>query len=330
MVQVIHFSVVLVCGYIVAVYIEPIIYTLGFLPIETGNTFWVYLSIISLFCIFQMLFRGLLQLFFSAPLIMTTLADILSFSPCVVLIAHISGYFQEIPYVPARILPIFYLCLFIGLHFFFKLIVLFTSVYGKACSRGYSVFWFLVVFVLTYISLLGLIQWKHSLIRHRFFQVKTSAVFSDGKNQTMITEVPEGSFVIQPFPISNDENCVWFIRAGNKFLSTTTIFLYVIFSDKRITPFVIPLQVSRDTWTEMCLKDYLPNEGLSFIISWSSYRLPVFLIRQGLAPQFSLKSLEEVREFVFSEQRIGKMIYKTVYMDGPYCEREVTGEVVVR
>ncbi|MGC8737157.1 MAG: hypothetical protein ACP5UA_00765 [Candidatus Hydrogenedens sp.] len=328
--QVIHSAVILLCSYIVAVYIEPIIYIIGYLPIETGKIFWVYFSIISVFCLIQILFRGLLQLLFSAPMITTSFVDILSFSPCLILIGDMSGYFSEIPYIPERIAPLFYLCIFTALHLFLKLITLFTSIYGKADSRWYSLGWFLIVFLLTYTSLVGFIQWKYSLIQHRFFQVKTSVVISDNTGKITTTEVPEGSFLIQPTSVSSKDNCQWFIRAGNKFLSTANIYLYIIFLDNRLSPCILPLQVLRDTWIEICIDDCLPEYRSNFIISWSSYRLPVFIVRHGLTPQFSLKSLEEARNFLFSSQKTEKAIYKSIYIDGPYCPREVTGEVTIK
>lgn len=328
--QVVHFAVVFLCSYIIAVYVEPIIYIIGYLPIETGNIFWVYFSIISSFCLIQVLFRGLLQLLFSAPMIATSFVDIISFSPCLILVGDMTGYFSEIPYIPEQIAPLFYLCVFTALHLFFKLITLFTSIYGKANSRWFSLCWFLIAFLLTYTSLVGFIQWKYSLIQHRFFQVKTSPVVLDNAGRIMTTELPEGSFLIQPIFASSDKNCQCFIRAGNKFLSTTNIFLYILFLDKSLSPCIVPLQVSRDTWTEICLNDYLPEQQSNFIISWSSYRLPVFIVRHGLAPQFSLKSLEEARNFLFSPQKTEKAIYKSIYIDGPYCSKEVTGEVIVK
>ncbi len=90
-VHIVYLGVLLLCSYIIAVYIEPIIYTIGFLPAETGNTTCVYFAVMSIFCLFQILFRGLLQLLFSAPLTMTTLADIISFSPVFILFADIAG-----------------------------------------------------------------------------------------------------------------------------------------------------------------------------------------------------------------------------------------------
>lgn len=327
-VHITHFAIILLCSYIVAVYLEPIIYIIGFLPAETGNVFCVYFSIMSIFCLFQMSFRGLLQLLFSAPLTMTTIVDIISFSPCLILVGDISGYFSKLPYIPERLAPLFYLGLFIAIHLFLKLITLFTSLYGKANSRWYSLIWFFFAFLFIYTSLLGLIQWKQNLIYHRFLQVKT--LIPEGINQVFTTEIPEGSFFIHPVPVSSEENCIWFIRGGNKFSSMADIFLYIIFSDKDVAPCIIPLQVSRNTWTEICLKDYLPTERYNFIISWSSYHLPIFLVRQGLVPQFSLKSLEETRDFLFSQQKPEKAIYKSIYIDGPYCSRDVTGEVVVK
>ena len=178
-IQVVHFAVIFLCSYIIAIYIEPIIYIMGYLPIETGNIFWVYFSIISVFCLIQVLFRGLLQLLFSAPLIATSFVDIISFSPCLILVGDMMGYFSEIPYIPERIAPLFYLCVFAALHLFLKLISLFTSIYGKANPRWFSLCWFLIAFIFTYTSLVGFIQWKYSLIQHRFFQVKTSVVPSD-------------------------------------------------------------------------------------------------------------------------------------------------------
>lgn len=329
-IQIVHFSVILLTAYVISIYIEPVIYTIGYLPIETGNIFWVYFSVISVFCLIQVLFRGLLQLLFSAPLITTSFVDILSFSPCLILVGDMTGYFSEIPYIPERIVPFFYLCVFTALHLFFKLLTLFTSLYGKASSRWYSLCWFLIVFLLTYTSLVGFIQWKHDLIQHRFFQVKTSVVVSDDTGRIATVEVPEGGFLIQPIPVSSEENCQWFIRAGNKFLSTTNIFLYILFLDKSLSPCIIPLQVSPDTETEICLNGYLPEQRSNFIISWSSYRLPIFIVRHGLTPQFSLKSLEEARNFLFSSQKIEKAIYKSIYIDGPYCPREVTGEVIIK
>ncbi len=327
-IHIIYFGILLLCSYIVATYIEPIIYIIGFLPTETGNIFCVYFAIMSIFCLFQVIFRGLLQLLFSAPLIMTTFADIISFSPCLILVGDIAGYFSDIPYIPEQIAPLFYVGIFTVTHFFFKLITLFASIYGKANSRWYSLGWFLIAFLLTYTSMLGLIQWKQKLIQHRFLQVKTTRF--NAINRVCTTEVPEGSFFIQSVPVSSEENCIWFIRAGNKFLSAIDIYLYIIFSDKNISPCVIPLQVSQNTWVEICLKDYLPKERVNFILSWSSYRLPVFLVRQGFVPQFSLKSLEEARNFLFSEQKADKTLYKAIYIDGPYCSCEVSGEVVVK
>ncbi len=328
-VQIIHFACILLCSYILAVYIEPIIFITGFLPIKSGNVFWVYFSIISIFCFFQILFRAMIQLLFSAPMIMTSLIDILSFLPCIVLIGDIMGYFPEISYIPQRIAPVFYLGVFIALHFFFKLLTLFTSLYGRASSRWFSVIWFFMAILISYFSLLGLIQWKNSLITHRFLQVKESVGVVDKNNRVIATEVPEGSFLIQPALVPYGENCVWFIRAGNKFLSDTRIYLYILFPDKDIPAYIIPLQISKNGWTEFCLKDYLPEQRFYYILSWSSYKLPIYLVRQGLVPQLSLKSLEEARNFLFSEQKMETEIFKSIYIDGPYCEKEVLGEVVI-
>ncbi len=106
------------------------------------------------------------------------------------------------------------------------------------------------------------------------------------------------------------------------------IFIYMLYF--QIEPCIISVQVSRDTWTEICLRDYLPEERVNFIISWSSYRFPLFFVRQGLVPQFSLTSLEEARNFLFSEQKTENTLNKSIYIDGPYCLREVSGEVIVK
>lgn len=330
LIQIIHFSIVLLASYIFAAYIEPIIYILGFLPVETGNTYWTSLTIMSVFCCIQLLFRALIQFFFAAPLVLTSLVDLLSFLPCLVLIGDISGYFPQLPHIPTRLAPFIFLCLFFATHLLFKLVTLFTATYGKPGPRCSFIYWILPILIFACTSVVGLIEWKDELIQHRFFQVKAPVLIPDKENQTFATEVPEASFLIQPFPISNEDNCYWFIYGGNKISSTSQIYLYFISSDIDALPICIPVEVSPDTWTEVCFQNYLPDYPSNFVITWSSYRLPAFLIREGLIPQFSLKSLEEFHKFFFTEEIGLTNMFKSIYIDGPYCEKQAIGEVIVR
>ncbi len=330
LIQIIHFAIVLLASYIFAAYIEPIIYILGFLPIETGKTFWASLTIMSVFCFAQLLFRALIQLFFAAPLILTSLVDLLSFLPCLMLIGDISGYFPQLPHIPPRLAPFVFLCLFFATHLFFKLVTFFTATYGKQGPRFSFLYWVLPILIFACTSIVGSIEWKDELMKHRFFQVKTPVPILDKENRTFATEIPEASFLIQPVHISNEDNCYWFIHGGNKISSTSHIYLYFISSDKDILPICIPVEIYPDTWTEVCFQNYLPDYPSNFIITWSSYKLPTFLIREGLIPQFSLKSLEEFHKFFFTEDIEFINMFKSIYIDGPYCEKQATGEVIVQ
>jgi len=331
LIQIIHLAVVLLASYIFAAYVEPIIYISGFLPVETGKTFWANFTVMSVFCLAQLLFRALVQFLFAAPLIWTSVVDMFSFLPCLILIGGISGYFpQQLPHIPPRLVPFIFLCLFFATHFLFKLVTLFTATYGKPGSRWSFVYWFLPILIFAYISVMGSIRWKNELIQNRFFQVKVPVPVLDKGNQTFATEIPEASFSIQTFPLSSEDNCYWLIHAGNKFSSTSQIYLYFIPSDKDISPICIPVEVSPDTWTEMCFQNYLPECPTNFVLTWSSYRLPAFLAREGLIPQFSLKSLEEFHKFFFTEEIESSKMFKSIYIDGPYCEKQAMGEVIVR
>ncbi|HPP59037.1 MAG TPA: hypothetical protein PLT82_07890 [Candidatus Hydrogenedens sp.] len=326
--QITHFFIVIVASYIFALYLEPIIYMLGFLPLEIGNTFCVYITLMATFCVFQFLFRAMIQLLFSAPLNLTTVIDILSFLPCFILIAHITGYISHIPNVPTQLIPFAFLGIFLGTHLFLKLIVLFASIYGKANSRWFSMFWFFAMLIIAYIALAGLIQWKNELIVHRFFQVKEPIPVDNNNNVTFATEVPEMSFYLQPTTFKEHTEYTWFIRAGNRFSSTSEIHIYLICPYKNTKPQIITTPVFKDQWIELCLPE-IAVDSSNFILVWSMHRFPSELIRHGLVPQLSFSSLEDIREFLFSDKKEEIKLFKTIYIDGPYCSKEVSGEVSI-
>ncbi|MCX8066018.1 MAG: hypothetical protein N3G21_12765, partial [Candidatus Hydrogenedentes bacterium] len=79
-----------------------------------------------------------------------------------------------------------------------------------------------------------------------------------------------------------------------------------------------PIHSAPPQWVEISLPcDLLPSNE-SFIITWSSYNLPDWIIKNGLQPTISVNSYSELKSLIFDDKIYTCPPKKFLLLGGPY------------
>ena len=319
-----HLSVVLTASLVLCIYLEPLFKLVGFCPSINSNLFSFWLSLGMIIVAVEILFRSLLQILFASPFNQTNLIESISFLPFILFFAGdslLSHLNINLPPLPKSFVI---LSLVMGLHLGMKLLSIFSAIFGKPDSRLLSLPWLIPFLISLYISIIATINLNNAIFTERFFLASKKLINTNGKS--ISNEIKEGGFFTTQI---NQVNCDEFILNLKPvhISSDSDIYIYILSLTNREFP-VHRIQLtiySTSEWQEVSIPCDLIISYDTLIITWSTYKIPKWLVKRGLIPTLSFTSYLELKSFVFNPEPYKTLNRKSLLLLGPYevvdCEK---------
>lgn len=314
-----HLIIILISSLILCLYIEPLLKLIGLSSYTFKDTLILWLSLGMLFVAIEIFYRALLQLIFSAPFNQTNIVDSLSFLPFTLFLIGEIFITKQNLHLPPILKNLLIIFIVFSLHSLMKLLSLFSATFGKPSSRLLVLVWVVPFLITLYLSTVATIGIRNTNFTNRIFLVNRDKLTSDGK--TMIVKIPEGGFFLSQKDKEDCKEIAFNLKLEGKFNDNSDRYIYIFTPDKARKD-VLKLRLSTlqaiSQWVEIPVPcDLLPLDD-NFIITWSSYSLPSWMVRNALIPTISVKSYAELKSLVFDENVYNLPPIKSLLLNGPY------------
>ncbi len=199
-----------------------------------------------------------------------------------------------------------------------KLLSIFSATFGNPNSRLLSLLWLIPFLLSIYISIVGTINLINANFTERLFPIDMK--LESPEKKTTSTSFPEGKFILTHITKTNCKELTLHLKAGENMNANTLVFIYIfILNDKTLPIYKEQIAISSlSEWQELSMPcDYFLPEN-TLIITWSSYKLPSWLIKKGFVPTISFTSYLELKSFIFNPQPYTSSKRKSLIIFGPY------------
>lgn len=313
-----HLCIILISSFIICIYTEPLLRLIGFSPSINPNLILLWLSVGMAIASLEILFRALLQLIFSAPFNQTNLIEAVSFLPFTLLLVgdFLLSYFNI--NLPPLLKSLLLMLVVIFLHMGMKLLSIFSATFGNPNSRLLSLLWLIPFLLSIYTSIVGVINLISANFTERLFPIEMK--LDSLEKKTMSSNFPEGRFILTHITKANCKELTLHLKAGENLNANTLVFIYIFtLNDKTHPIYKEQITISSSSeWQELSIPcDYFLPEN-TLIITWSSYKLPSWLIKKGFIPTISFTSYLELKSFIFNHQPYTSTKRKSLVIFGPH------------